>query len=138
MSTVARAFVEYPSSIWAERDPETGENRWFSIAGMGVEYVLRSDVVMALAVINDENALLRKRIAALEDSKATLAEANSIASAPAQAEALPAGVVKGDAKEIVDRLRAVTGSTRRLSLDAAMMIEHLAALSSAPAQEGRS
>lgn len=43
-------------------------------------------------------------------------------------------VLKGDAKEIVDRLRAVSGNTRRLSLDAAMMIEHLYA--SAPASGG--
>ncbi|WP_210203041.1 hypothetical protein [Pseudaminobacter soli (ex Li et al. 2025)] len=32
-----------PERIWAESDPETGEKRWFSINGMGTEY-LRADV----------------------------------------------------------------------------------------------
>lgn len=39
----------------------------------------------------------------------------------------------GDTKEVVDRLRAVTGSTRRLCLDAAMLVEHLAKPASSPA-----
>lgn len=30
---------DYPARIWVERDEETNEKRWFSIAGSGVEYV---------------------------------------------------------------------------------------------------
>ena len=32
-----------PDRIWVERDDETNEKRWFSIQGMGVEYV-RADI----------------------------------------------------------------------------------------------
>ena len=32
-----------PERIWVERDPETSEKRWFSIKGVGVEYV-RADL----------------------------------------------------------------------------------------------
>ena len=37
----------------------------------------------------------------------------------------PQAAVRGDAKEIVDRLRKVEGDVRRLCLDAAMMVEYL-------------
>lgn len=30
---------DYPARIWVERDAETNEKRWFTIGGMGVEYV---------------------------------------------------------------------------------------------------
>lgn len=30
---------EYPRRVFIERDNETGEKRWFSLKGMGVEYV---------------------------------------------------------------------------------------------------
>lgn len=35
---------DYPARIWAERDPDTNEKRWFSIRGSGVEYALASDL----------------------------------------------------------------------------------------------
>ncbi|MGY6251683.1 hypothetical protein ACXIUS_29860 [Bosea thiooxidans] len=37
----------YPARIYVERDEETNEKRWFSIAGSGVEYV-RADTLQAL------------------------------------------------------------------------------------------
>lgn len=37
----------YPARIYVERDEETNEKRWFSIRGMGVEYV-RADTLPAL------------------------------------------------------------------------------------------
>lgn len=33
------AVRDYPARIWVERDEETNDKRWFSIAGSGVEYV---------------------------------------------------------------------------------------------------
>lgn len=34
-----RQKIDMPEQIYAERDPETNEKLWFSIRGMGVEYV---------------------------------------------------------------------------------------------------
>lgn len=36
-----------PSRIFAERDPDTNENRWYSTRGMGDEYV-STDVVASM------------------------------------------------------------------------------------------
>lgn len=61
-------------------------------------------------------------------------EARILAALAASPSAVEPVALKGDVKEIVDRLRAVTGSTRRLCLDAAMMVEYLATPPATPVQ----
>jgi hypothetical protein len=38
-ASAGQGRADYPDRIWVERDEETNEKRWFSIAGSGVEYV---------------------------------------------------------------------------------------------------
>lgn len=63
--------VEAPERIWVERDPDTGEKRWFSIKGMGDTEYVRADkleeLAAALAEAKRENEALRE---ALEDAMA--------------------------------------------------------------------
>lgn len=58
-----RTAEELPAFIFAEKDEETGEKRWFSMKGMGVEYVRASDAVIALSVLTDEITRLRSELA---------------------------------------------------------------------------
>lgn len=39
MSATLKPCPSMPDRIWADRDEETGEKRWFSVRGMGREYV---------------------------------------------------------------------------------------------------
>lgn len=43
-------MVEMPERIWAERDDETNEKRWYSIKGMGVEYVRADEPDLAKSI----------------------------------------------------------------------------------------
>lgn len=63
-----------PERIYAERDEETNEKRWYSIKGMGVEYV-RADALEAqareLAEARAHEATLEKRRDHYRDKLAT-------------------------------------------------------------------
>lgn len=50
---VVEALRDYPARIWVERDEETNEKRWFSIAGSGVEYVRAGVSPQLMALLAD-------------------------------------------------------------------------------------